>query len=88
MSRPIFDDVLYLWSGTYIRLENEYEIDFNINSCYQANKLVNFGQIRHYPVVEIVWAWIAPHLRYTFSDSWWYVDYYSKVEEVGYKRYL
>ena len=38
----------------YIRLENEYEIDFNINSSYQANKLVNSGQIRHYPVVEIV----------------------------------
>ena len=30
--------------GPYIRLENEYEIDFNIESCYQTKKLINSGQ--------------------------------------------
>ena len=34
------------------------------------------------------WAWIAPHLRHAFSESWWHVDYYSKVEKVGCQRFF
>ena len=29
------------------------------------------------------WRRIAPPIWYAFSESWWYVDYYSKIEKVG-----
>ena len=29
------------------------------------------------------WQRIAPPIWYAFSESWWYVDYYSKIEKVG-----
>ena len=35
-----------------------------------------------------IWAWIAPHIRYAFSESSWYMDYYCEVEKMGCQRFF
>ena len=45
-------------------------------------------EVIHNPVADFFWAWIAPHLRHAFSESWWLVDYYSKVKKVGCQRFF